>query len=1361
VVEPMNRQQRRRAAKTANRQGQASQEPRISLARQAHKEGRYAEAGAIYDILLTENPRDADALHFKGLLLFQHGRSDEALVVLREAITLRRGVASFHGNLANVLFNIGDLEEAELEFHKAIRLDKNYVRAYINFSALLIQNGKLSEAETAINRALKLEPNNYEALNNLASIYLRQGRNDEAEAAFHRALTINPDYELAYAGLIFVRDFNPRLTFEEQQMDRRRWAERFINPLAPALPVQHTNTKDPERKLRIGYVSGDFRSHSAAISFSPAILERDHNAFDAYCYMTSAHRDSITEKFELSANAWRSVWGMSDAELLAQIQLDEIDILVDLAGHSAGNRLPVFGRHPAPIQISAWGYCTGTGMKAMDYIFADDIVMPPNDARHCAEEVVELSCCISFAPPQDAPDVTASPAQSNGFVTFGSLNRIEKINEQTLAAWSDILRRTPGSRLQLKNTAFDDKDSVSQMLNRIRAANIDINQVDLIGKTRWYEHLAALGNVDIALDTFPNNGGITTLETLWMGVPVVAIRGMGAASRIAASIISASGHKEWVATSEMEYVDIATKLASDVVAMAHSRSMLRSEIAERPLGNPPLYAKEVADQYRRLWRKWCDDDKSLQHRAEVKTKSEPTVNATHRALDDRNADMVIKEAMAHHNAGRFDQAIPLYDKALQLRPDDPELYHLKGVALAQTGELNSGIALIRQAIGLKDDAVDFHNNLGLFLFQAGQLEIAAESLRKAVTINPEHLSAYGNLASVLERMGREEDAIAAQQAAIKIEPENSALHGNLGLLLQKTGRRKEAADAFEVAVELAPGSPEAHNNLANMLQVTDELERAETEFKRAIDLNPNYANAYQNFGSLLIETGRTEDGIQALRRAIAIQPNHAQAFANLAAGLNIQSQHQDAAEAARRALEIAPDLADAPNNLGAALRALGDHAGAETAYRRAVALDPTHSKAHSNLIYSLDFNAAYFVRDHQAERRRWYQQHGKPLSSKIHPHSNNPTSKRRLRIGYVSADFRHHSATNGFGPMLLSHDRSEFDIICYACNFEQDNVTDRFRAVATEWRDCASMGDSELATQIREDKIDILVDLSSHSAGNRLLVFARKPAPVQVTAWGFGTGTGLPTIDYFLTDEIIAPESEHHMYAETIRFLPSHIPYMAPIPSPNIVEAPHLVNGYVTFGSFNRIEKMNDIALAAWSEILNRAPDARLIIKSQALGRETVLKEFAARMTKAGIRSDKFELLGGDPQPEHLAKHALVDIMLDPFPHGGGVSSADSLWMGVPVVALRGNTIPGRLSASVLHALGLNDFIAGGREEYIEIALRMAGNRSYLKELRSSLRDRIIASPVGNPNLYVGAVEYLYRDIWTEWCSAQENPTIS
>lgn len=726
-----------------------------------------------------------------------------------------------------------------------------------------------------------------------------------------------------------------------------------------------------------------------------------------------------------------------------------------------------------------------------------------------------------------------------------------------------------------------------------------------------------------------------------------------------------------------------------------------------------------------------------------------------------NLDNLFEAAIGHHGAGRFAEALEFYDRILSITPAQPDALHLKGVAYSQTGRLTEGIALIEEAIAIRSDNVDYLNNLGGLQTRADRLDEAEATLRKAIGLAPAHIPAYINLATMLERADRQTDAVTCYRAAIEIDPRNSVLHGNLGMLLQKVGETDTALTAFHDAADLAPQSPEARNNLANVLKEVGDFDAAEAEYKHAVALKPDYANAYQNLGSLLIEMGRAEDGIEALRRALLVQPDHERAFVNLAAGLNQTERLVEGAAAARRAIEINPNLPDAHNNLGVALRALGDYTGAEAAYRRVIELDPAHARGHSNFLYAIDFNTAYDASDHQAERRRWYDMHGKSLAREIRPKENDPTPERRLRIGYVSADFRHHSATNGFGPMLLSYDRSKFDVVCYACNFKQDDVTDRFRAAATEWRDCASMGDVELAAQIREDKIDILVDLSGHSAGNRLLVFARKPAPLQVTAWGFGTGTGLPTIDYFLTDEIIAPESEHHMYAETVRFLPSHLPYMPPIPSPEVMEPPCLVNGFVTFGSFNRLEKMNDAALMVWSEILNHVPNSKLIIKSQALDRETVLKEFTARMATSGIESDRFKLLGGNPQPEHLAKHGLVDIMLDPFPHGGGVSSADSLWMGVPVVALSGNTIPGRLGASALHALGLDDFIASDTEEYIEIARRAAGERGYLKELRSSLRDRIIASPVGDPNLYVSAVEYLYRDIWTEWCSAQENPAIS
>lgn len=606
MVGRMNRQQRRQAARTAKQQGKspAAADPRLDAARKAHSEGRLKEAETIYDQLLAEDPKNADAVHFKGLLFYQHGRNQEAILILREAIKLRRGVASFHGNLANVLFHVGDMEAAETEYRKAIRLDRKYAKAYNNFSALLMGQGRFSEAEATVRSAIKLEPENFESFNSLASILRRQGHLQEAEDAFRRAVELNPDYEEAHGNLIFLRDFNTNLTFADQQMDRRLWAERFIDPLM-GTPAPHENLKEPDRKLRIGYVSGDFRNHSAAITFGAAIFERDRMNFEAFCYTTSARRDSITEKFEAAADAWRPVWGMPDSDLVEKIREDKIDILVDLAGHSAGNRLPMFGYKPAPIQITAWGHCTGTGMKAMDYILADAILMPPEDAHHCAEEVIELSCGLNFAPPEDAPNVASTPMLANGYPTFGCFNRIEKLVDETFEVWAQILNQTPDARLVLKNAAFDNPAVVSNVNERMGACGIELERVDLIGKTSWYEHMAAFSRIDIALDPFPNNGGVTTLETLWMGVPLVAMRGPTAPSRLGASMNIACGHADWVGETIEDYIEIAGRMARNPDGLEAARMGLRSDLETRPLGNPPLYAREVEAHYRRVWQTWC------------------------------------------------------------------------------------------------------------------------------------------------------------------------------------------------------------------------------------------------------------------------------------------------------------------------------------------------------------------------------------------------------------------------------------------------------------------------------------------------------------------------------------------------------------------------------------------------------------------------------------------------------------------------------------------------------------------------------------------------------------------------------------
>ncbi len=714
-------------------------------------------------------------------------------------------------------------------------------------------------------------------------------------------------------------------------------------------------------------------------------------------------------------------------------------------------------------------------------------------------------------------------------------------------------------------------------------------------------------------------------------------------------------------------------------------------------------------------------------------------------------DKLLAEAVAHHGAGRLQDALALYDRILADAPDNPDALHLKGVALAQGGAFDDGIAAIRAAIEVRGDSVDYHNNLGNLLWQAGRLGEAEAALRRAIEVAPGHAAAHNNLGNVLEALGRETDAIESYRHALASAPEDAAVHGNLGIFLQKNDRLEEAEEALRRAVDLAPDSPEAENNLGSLLTARGQLEAAEAAFGRAIERNSDYANAHYNLGHLLFKSRRVEAAVRALERAISLDPDHTGARINLGAAFNHLERHEEAETTLREAIDLDPSRAEAHNNLGVSLRAQGYFEAAEDAYRRAVALDPHSAEAHSNLIFTLDFNADYDPFEHQAERRRWHVAHAAPLAGRIRAHQNMPDPDRRLRIGYVSADFRQHSAANAFGPMIVDHDPAGFDVVCYSNNFIEDDVTASFKAAASAWRDCAAIGDADLAEMIRADRIDILVDLSAHTAGNRLLVFARKPAPVQVTGWGHGVGTGMTAIDYFVTDAIVVPDDESALYPETIWHLPSHLPYLPPAAAPDVPKLP--AGGPIKYGCFNRLEKFSDGAVALWADIMTAAPEALLVFKSQALDRPRVKADFVERLAEAGINPARVEFRGGSPQPEHLAAHGDIDLMLDPFPHSGGVATLDALWMGVPVVTLRGPSVAHRLAASALHALDLDDFIAETPESYVELALEHGCDRPRLVELRQTLRARVANSPVGDLKAYVTAVEAGYREMWARWCA--------
>ncbi|MBM3555787.1 MAG: tetratricopeptide repeat protein [Alphaproteobacteria bacterium] len=567
------------------------------------------------------------------------------------------------------------------------------------------------------------------------------------------------------------------------------------------------------------------------------------------------------------------------------------------------------------------------------------------------------------------------------------------------------------------------------------------------------------------------------------------------------------------------------------------------------------------------------------------------------------------------------------------------------------------------------------------------------------------------------RAGRLREAEVAYVALLKEAPEHAAALHHLGALLHQTGRSAQGITLLLRAEALLPGDPLIKVNLGLALKQGGRFDEAIARYRAALEIDDRRADAWDMMGNALREVGRVSEGMAAHRRA----------------------------------LELDPERTVTLSNVGSALFQKGEVEAAVDTFRQALARDPSLIEAHSNLIFALDLDPRANTEEQQAERKRWWERHGRRMAAARLPHANVRDPERRLRVGYVSADFCGHSAAALFGPIVRGHDPVAFETVCYSGTHREDAITASFKARAALWRPTLGLDDDRLAALIRSDRVDILVDLSGHSAGNRMGVFARKPAPVQVSGWGHGTGTGLPTVDVLISDPVAIPAEERALFPERIVDLPCSLVFDPADYAPPVAPAPCLANGYVAFGSLNRMAKTSEEVLRSWGALVASVPDARLLLKDRLFDDAEETRRIAAILAAAGLAEDRFIPMGGSPHREHLAAYGRIDIGLDPFPQGGGVTTLEALWQGVPVITLIGHTIAGRFSAGVETALGLTDFVAQDLEAYRSKATAAADADS-LAALRSGLRGRLAASPIADAKRYVTLVEALYRELWRRCC---------
>ena len=527
---------------------------------------------------------------------------------------------------------------------------------------------------------------------------------------------------------------------------------------------------------------------------------------------------------------------------------------------------------------------------------------------------------------------------------------------------------------------------------------------------------------------------------------------------------------------------------------------------------------------------------------------------------------------------------------------------------------------------------------------------------------------------------------------------------------------------------------------------------AEGGYRAVLDAAPEHPAALHGLGILRQQAGLVDEAIDLLRRAADQLPGDAAAQHNLAAALGERGRLNEAIAHYHRALTIAPNYALAWRNVALAQQRQARLEEAIEACRRAVALDPSLRGAHSNLLFLLTHSGAHQPAEVAAEHRRWAFQHADHLGPATWQDDGRDRDRdRRLRVGYVSPDFREHAVAFFIEPLLRAHDRAAVEVVCYANVERPDAVSERLRGLADQWCDIWDEPDERVAAQIREDRIDVLVDLAGHTLHNRLLLFARRPAPVQLSYLGYANTTGLAAIGYRFSDAVADPEGPaDELHSEELVRLPRcFLCYQPPRTAPDAASRTTDGSGAVTFGSLNKALKITPEVTALWARLLGELPGSRLLLKSDAFSDPTVREAFAARVAEHGVAAERLKLLPADETMEtHLARYGEIDIALDPFPYNGATTTCEALWMGVPVVALAGATHAARVSASLLQAAGLPQLVAESEPGYVAIARELARDRERLAALRGSLRERVRSSPLCDAEGAARAIEAAYRALW-------------
>ena len=726
-----------------------------------------------------------------------------------------------------------------------------------------------------------------------------------------------------------------------------------------------------------------------------------------------------------------------------------------------------------------------------------------------------------------------------------------------------------------------------------------------------------------------------------------------------------------------------------------------------------------------------------------------------------NAAYYFSLDMAYRALGRLDEVTASYQKLLEHTPDNAIVWNRLGNAIKDQGIPAEAATCYQNAIALKPDFPEAFNNLGIVFAEHGELDSAIECYNQALALDPADAATYANLGIVLRKQNKLDEAVTCYRKAIELKPDFAAAHTNLGNALLEQSNLEDAVECFRRALALQPDDTVLLVNLGNGLMELERLDEAAACFEKAITFKPDFPEAHAQYGASLARRGKPVEAATSFLRAIELKPNFPEAFNELGllfstdtkGALSHFGKSDQAIVCYQQAIELKPDLASAHSNLGLELQAQGRIEEAIACYRNAITHAPNFASGYNNLLLAMLNSPTHTPEEVFAEHLHFAQQFETPLKPFWPKHDNLRDKHKRLRIGYVSGDFRNHAVAFYIEPTLASHDKSQVEVFCYYNYRQHDEVTSRLAALSDHWVPCISLSDEALAARIGQDGIDILVDLSGHTAYNRLLTFARKPAPVQITWMGYPNTTGLTAMDYRLTDVGMDPPGMTERYnSETLLRLPASCQFNPAAVRPPVNALPALTQSTFTFACLNSPSKISEQIIALWAQILLALPHARLMLGNvnDPPTRQKLVEAFA----KYGIAEERLVMHPKMSLGDFLALHHQIDLALDSFPYNGGTTSLHALSMGVPVVTLAGQSPVTRSGASIMHAAGLPELVTSSQEEYVQRAIELANDLPRLQQIRQSIPLHM-ASPSHPGRSFTRYLEEAFRQVWVKWCDSQ------